>query len=256
MIAKKAHTQYNDVITSCSPHVYGPDVFEQSYFDSADFPENMPAIWEEHWGFLSTVSESAVVFGEWGGFYQERDKQWQDALGDYMISKSFTDNFYWSVNPNSADTGGLLHDDWTTPVNAKLQLLERINPDPSLWIKELGQICLVSTQSGPLHTTPTPQPTLKPVPTPTQVPQPIPTASSTPFPTVIATPAPSPTELVTPSPGPPEPPSCDYCPDNAGNYTSSLPTFSSLCSLMFNADKLHPGICGCAMADVDSDSGK
>jgi endoglucanase len=33
-----------------------------------------------------------------------------------------TDNFYWCLNPNSSDTGGLLMDDWVTTNEDKLDL--------------------------------------------------------------------------------------------------------------------------------------
>jgi endoglucanase len=39
--------------------------------------------------------------------------------------------FYWALNPNSGDTGGLLEDDWRTPVEAKLALLRRLMPPSS-----------------------------------------------------------------------------------------------------------------------------
>jgi endoglucanase len=35
-------------------------------------------------------------------------------------------NFYWAVNPNSGDTGGVLLDDWLTWNNDKLLLLQRL----------------------------------------------------------------------------------------------------------------------------------
>jgi hypothetical protein len=31
------------------------------------------------------------------GHYQEKDKVWQDALGDYLIKECMSDNFYWSA---------------------------------------------------------------------------------------------------------------------------------------------------------------
>ncbi len=34
-----------------SPHVYGPDVYNQPYFNVSNFPNNMPAIWDAHFGF-------------------------------------------------------------------------------------------------------------------------------------------------------------------------------------------------------------
>ena len=35
-----------------SPHVYGPDVYLQSYFTSSNFPNNMPDIWKRQWAYI------------------------------------------------------------------------------------------------------------------------------------------------------------------------------------------------------------
>jgi endoglucanase len=92
-----------------SPHVYGPDVFVQPYFNAVNFPNNMPAVWEAHFGYLTLLGYS-VIIGEFGGKYghggDPRDKVLQDALIAYMDAKGMTDFFYWSWNPNSGDTGG------------------------------------------------------------------------------------------------------------------------------------------------------
>ena len=90
-----------------SPHVYGPDVYNQGYFNTGDFPNNMPRIWDAHFGFAENVQGNhAVVIGEYGGRMGRgptgwRDRVWADALGDYMIRTCLEDNFYWCVNPNS-----------------------------------------------------------------------------------------------------------------------------------------------------------
>ncbi|MFN4263390.1 MAG: cellulase family glycosylhydrolase [Thioalkalivibrionaceae bacterium] len=111
-----------------SPHVYGPDVFDQPYFQSGSFPGNLPTIWETHFGFATTLGYTLVV-GEWGGRYglggDPRDRVWQDAFVDWMDSKNLRNSFYWSWNPNSGDTGGLLEDDWQTLVTPKVELLHR-----------------------------------------------------------------------------------------------------------------------------------
>ena len=40
-----------------SPHIYGPSVAPQTYFSAADgFPDNLPAIWEEQFGFIRSGS--------------------------------------------------------------------------------------------------------------------------------------------------------------------------------------------------------
>jgi endoglucanase len=109
-----------------SPHVYGPSVFAQPYFAASGFPANMPAIWDSHFGYLFG-QPSAVVPGEFGGKYTDSDKTWQDAFVDYLRAKSTSRSFfYWSLNPNSGDTGGLLLDDWRTVNMNKLDLLKRL----------------------------------------------------------------------------------------------------------------------------------
>lgn len=124
-----------------APHVYGPDVFVQPYFNDSNFPNNMPAIWERHFGQFAGTH--ALLLGEFGGKYGEgdaRDKVWQDALVKYLRSKGINEGFYWSWNPNSGGTGGILRDDWTSVREDKMTLLR------TLW----------GTVSG---TTPTPPPT-------------------------------------------------------------------------------------------------
>lgn len=78
-----------------TPHVYGPDVFPQSYFSSWSFPDNLPAVWDLHWGFLSGVLETAVVVSEWGGFCRGKDAKWQERIARYLREKGMADNFYW-----------------------------------------------------------------------------------------------------------------------------------------------------------------
>ncbi|MCX7854120.1 MAG: cellulase family glycosylhydrolase, partial [Caldilineales bacterium] len=111
-----------------SPHVYGPDVYNQPYFNVPDFPANLPAIWEQHFGrFAGTHT---LVVGEFGGRYghggDPKDRVWQDALVDWLIVKNLRSAFYWSWNPNSGDTGGILQDDWNTVWSDKMALLYRL----------------------------------------------------------------------------------------------------------------------------------
>ena len=110
-----------------SPHTYGPGVSAQSYFAAADFPANMPGIWHGHFGHLAATHP--VVVGEFGGFYDEThpgEISWNEAFVAYLATldrgrpASF---FYWALNPNSGDTGGLYEDDWVTLVPRRLALL-------------------------------------------------------------------------------------------------------------------------------------
>lgn len=108
-----------------SPHVYGPSVAAQTYFENKAFPSNMPAIWDSHFGYLKAEGY-AIAVGEFGGRYQGQDRVWQDAFVDYMLARQIGDFFYWSLNPNSGDTGGLLQDDWRTVDDGKMNLLRRL----------------------------------------------------------------------------------------------------------------------------------
>ncbi|MGV6827531.1 MAG: cellulase family glycosylhydrolase [bacterium] len=112
-----------------SPHVYGPDVWPQPYFNDPGFPENMPAIWDQHFGFLAD-QERVIAPGEFGGKYghggEADDVDWQNAIIDYFIDKKVCNFFYWSWNPNSVDTGGILQDNWNTIWQDKYDNLNRL----------------------------------------------------------------------------------------------------------------------------------
>jgi len=107
-----------------STHVYGPGVYPQPWFWDSKFPDNLPGIWDQHWGYLSREGIAPVVVGEFGGRSVGNDKEgiWQRSLVSYMRQNNFS-YFYWTLNPNSGDTGGLLLDDWKTVDPKKEALL-------------------------------------------------------------------------------------------------------------------------------------
>ncbi|MEW5838866.1 MAG: cellulase family glycosylhydrolase [Pseudomonadota bacterium] len=123
-----------------TPHFYGPDVYMYSYFSAPDFPANMPAIWNTNFGFARDLGY-AVVPTEFGSRYGhdgglELDKVWFDAAIDWMVQKDLRDGFFWSWNPNSSNTGGLLQNDWSSVWSDKLAKLYALwgyngqNPQP------------------------------------------------------------------------------------------------------------------------------
>ncbi len=127
-----------------SPHTYGPSVFVQKMFMDPAQPQcaglegdaagdakcNIvinPTLlrlgWEEHFGYLKDLGY-AVVVGEFGGnldwpagqaSLRDRarwshitpgvDAEWQNAFVDYMAGRGI-EGCYWSINPESGDTGG------------------------------------------------------------------------------------------------------------------------------------------------------
>lgn len=146
-----------------STHVYGPGVYPQPWFSAPDFPENMPAIWDSHWGYLQKDNIAPVVVGEFGGRSVGDDKEgiWQQALVSYLRENNVS-YFYWTLNPNSGDTGGILLDDWKSVDPNKRKLLSGYQ-FPLIGIEQIGtepaaQLGTPTPQvTGALLTSPTPQ---------------------------------------------------------------------------------------------------
>ncbi|PVE19403.1 cellulase family glycosylhydrolase [Arthrobacter sp. Bz4] len=145
-----------------SPHDYPASVYPQKWFSASNYPANLPGIWDANWGYISKNGIAPVLVGEFGSKLETTsDKQWMGKLVSYLAANG-TSFAYWSFNPNSSDTGGLLKSDWRTPETAKLAALK---------------------------------PILRPVAVPT------PTQSAAPAPTSKPAPAPTPSKTATPVPG-------------------------------------------------------
>jgi aryl-phospho-beta-D-glucosidase BglC (GH1 family) len=136
-----------------TPHAYGPSVFVGHQFADPAVPACvglegdafgdahcqivlnttlLRAGWDAHFGYLKAMGY-AVVIGEWGGNMDwphgaasqrdidrfgylannNSDRLWQEAFRDYLISKCILDTVYWSINPESGDTGGLYSTPYT-----------------------------------------------------------------------------------------------------------------------------------------------
>jgi endoglucanase len=105
-------------------HDYGPEVWAQSWFRAANFPQNLPHLWDTHWGYLQEQGRAPVLVGEFGGKEVDRGKEgvWIHTLMAYIRAHGLSYTF-WCLNPNSGDTGGLLANNWTTVNAAKMALL-------------------------------------------------------------------------------------------------------------------------------------
>jgi len=106
-----------------SPHEYGPEVFQQPWFFTDAFPSNMESIWDEAFGYIAKENIAPLFIGEFGissmDGYEGRAGTWLTTFIAYMakLGLSFT---FWALNPNSGDTGGMLSNDWVSPVTWKL----------------------------------------------------------------------------------------------------------------------------------------
>ena len=107
-----------------SAHDYGPGVSLKSWFSAPDFPRNLPDVWQKHWAYLHTERLAPVWIGEFGGRSMGMDPEgvWQRSLLSFLKRQRMSYS-YWSWNPDSGDTGGILEDDWRTVNTAKMRVL-------------------------------------------------------------------------------------------------------------------------------------
>lgn len=145
-----------------SPHEYGPGVFDQPWFSEPDFPNNLPRRWEIGWNYIATKEIAPIFIGEFGGRQVDTNSKegiWQRKLVDFIRQKDLT-FAYWSWNPNSDDTGGILLDDWLTVDAPKQDLLQ-------------GLLIATRFSHTPITSIPRPKPSPSPVViNPTPKPQP------------------------------------------------------------------------------------
>lgn len=111
-----------------SVHDYPASVFPQPWFSAANYPANLPAIWDKYWGYIQKQGIAPVWVGEFGSrLATEQDQQWFSSLVTYLgTGASGISWTYWALNPDSGDTGGILQDDWQTVNSTKQDLLKPI----------------------------------------------------------------------------------------------------------------------------------
>jgi endoglucanase len=113
-----------------SPHDYPSSLYPQPWFSDPSYPANLAGVWDQTWGYLASGGTAPILVGEFGTKYEtEADQEWLQSLADYIGENglSFT---YWSLNPDSGDTGGILEDDWQTVREDKMAVLAPVLAPP------------------------------------------------------------------------------------------------------------------------------
>ncbi len=121
-----------------SPHEYGQSVGSQPWLatDSqavTNYPDNLPAVFRNAWGYIAEQGIAPIWIGEFGGKFGlngdgttapngTQETQWCEQVVAYIQAHGLS-FAYWSFNPNSGDTGGLVKDDWITPQQHKLDII-------------------------------------------------------------------------------------------------------------------------------------
>jgi chitinase len=123
-----------------SAHDYPNSVYKQPWFQGADFPANLPAKFDQMWGYIYKEGIAPVWIGEFGTkLVDPKDAPWLEAVTSYLGGDFNNDGTsdlapgqkgpswtFWSWNPNSGDTGGILNDNWTTVNQTKMGYLTPI----------------------------------------------------------------------------------------------------------------------------------
>ncbi|MEH1841890.1 MAG: cellulase family glycosylhydrolase [Nostoc sp.] len=113
-----------------SPHEYGAGVYNQPYFSDSNFPNNIIDRWQIGFNYIASQNLAPILIGEFGGRQVDLNSKegiWQNELVKY-IQKNNLSFTYWSWNPDSSDTGGILLDDWQSVDLPKQQLLSQLLP--------------------------------------------------------------------------------------------------------------------------------
>jgi aryl-phospho-beta-D-glucosidase BglC (GH1 family) len=123
-----------------SAHDYPNSIYGQPWFNDPAFPNNLPSKFDQMWGYIYKQNIAPVYLGEFGSKLTDpKDLVWLDKITAYL-SGDFDANgtsdiasgkqgvhwTWWSWNPNSGDTGGILQDDWTSVHQNKVAELQPI----------------------------------------------------------------------------------------------------------------------------------
>ena len=146
-----------------SPHEYGQSVGSQTWQkkdgnNPAGWPLNQAAIWDQYWGFIFYENIAPIWIGEMGGHFGLdadtgalnkphwiEETEWMSHLVRYLDWDENIDGTvssgeaaqanggkqgmsfaWWSWNPNSGDTGGIVQGDWVTLQAPKINLIQSI----------------------------------------------------------------------------------------------------------------------------------
>jgi endoglucanase len=114
-----------------SAHDYGPNLFQQTWFNSSTTAASLDAVWNQNWGYLYANGTAPVWVGEFGTDNTASDiessaagsqGQWFQDLVSYIASNPWMGWTYWALN--GEDSYDLLDSNYDpTPVSALKQSL-------------------------------------------------------------------------------------------------------------------------------------
>ena len=113
-----------------SAHDYGPDLFQQTWFNSSTTSAGLDAVWNQFWGYIPQQNIAPLWVGEFGtdntaadisGTAAGSQGQWFSSLVSYIAANNLSWT-YWALN--GEDSYALLDNGYDpTPVSAQKQSL-------------------------------------------------------------------------------------------------------------------------------------
>ncbi|SMF88442.1 endoglucanase [Azospirillum oryzae] len=121
-----------------SPHAYGQSVYNFSWLQDSNFPDNLPAQYDSMWGYIYKNNIAPILLGEFGGqMTSSAEQTWASSLIKYLNGDWNLDGTsdiasgdqgmswtYWAWTPESGDVGGLLEDDYKTVDSTKMDIIK------------------------------------------------------------------------------------------------------------------------------------
>jgi endoglucanase len=112
-----------------SAHDYGPQLYQQNWFNGSTTAASLNTVWTNHWGYISHNNIAPVWLGEFGTTNNSSDiqsstpgseGQWFQSLVQYLSASSKLSWTYWALN--GEDTYGLLDSNYdATPASSLKQ---------------------------------------------------------------------------------------------------------------------------------------
>jgi endoglucanase len=90
-----------------SAHDYGPNLYQQPWFNSSTTPATLDALWDKHWGYIYNDKIAPVWVGEFGTDNTPSDivsttpgsqGQWFGSLVHYISRHAWMNWTYWALN--------------------------------------------------------------------------------------------------------------------------------------------------------------
>ena len=146
-----------------SAHDYGPNLYQQAWFNSSTTTTSLDAVWNKYWGYISANGTAPVWLGEFGTDNTSSDiestaagsqGQWFESLVGYLQNNQAINWTYWALN--GEDSYGLLDGsyDATPPSSLKQSLLASIQfplggtPSPSFTITSSASALTIAQGSS------------------------------------------------------------------------------------------------------------